>query len=132
MDYCKVTVLGRMTQDPELRYTPGGTAVASFSVAINRKYRKGNGKELVEAVTFIPVRSFGKAAENAGQHLSKGRTILVDGELRQDEWTDKETKEKRRLMYIAAQKIIYLGKSNGQPAAQQDEPADAADGDVPF
>jgi single-strand DNA-binding protein len=99
-------MLGRLTQDPEVRYTPSGTAVASFSVAVNRKYRKAEGEELVEAVTFVSVRSFGKPAEHAGQYLHKGRQVLVDGELRQDEWTDKESGEKRQRLYVVAQRMI--------------------------
>lgn len=131
MDYCKVIVHGRLTQDPEIRYTPGGAAVANFSVAVNRKFRKGDGGELVEAVTFLPVRTFGKSAENAGQYLAKGRPVLIDGELRSSEWKDKESGQNRSMLYVAAQKIIYLGKGNGQPAPQE-EPSDAADADVPF
>jgi single-strand DNA-binding protein len=132
MDYCKVIVHGRLTQDPEIRYTAGGTPIASFSIAINRKYRKGDSGELTEAVTFVPVRVFGKAAEHAGQYLGKGRAVLVDGEIRSSEWTDKESGKGRYLLYVAAQKIIYLGKANGQPApAGPEEPSETAD-DVPF
>ena len=132
MDYCRITMLGRLTQDPEVRYTPSGTAVAGFSVAVNRKYRKAESEELVEAVTFVSVRSFGKPAEHAGQYLHKGRQVLVDGELRQDEWTDKESGEKRQRLYVVAQRIIYLGKAgngNGQTAGQDTVEGEA---DIPF
>jgi single-strand DNA-binding protein len=131
MDYCRITMLGRLTQDPEVRYTPSGTAVASFSVAVNRKYRKAESEELVEAVTFVSVRSFGKPAEHAGQYLHKGRQVLVDGELRQDEWTDKESGEKRQRLYVVAQRIIYLGKGNGNGQAAGQESAEG-DADIPF
>jgi single-strand DNA-binding protein len=131
MDYCKVIVHGRLTQDPEIRYSQAGTAIASFSVAINRKYRKGDGGELTEEVTFLPVRVFGKMAENAGEHLSKGRAVLVDGELRSSEWQDKESGDQRRMLYLAAQKIIYLGKPNGQPAGSGGS-ADETDPEIPF
>ncbi len=135
MDYCKVIVHGRLTQDPEIRYTPAGMAVASFSVAVNRKFRKGDSGELTEAVTFLPIRAFGKLAEHAGQYLGKGRPVLVDGELRSSEWTDKESGKGRYMLYVAAQKIIYLGKANGHPPqadAAPEEPGEAADADVPF
>lgn len=134
MDYCRITMLGRLTQDPEVRATPSGTAVAGFSVAINRKYRKAETEETVEAVTFVAVRAFGKQAEHAGQYLQKGRQVLIDGELRQDEWNDKESGEKRQRLYVVAQRIIYLGKSNGNGHAQtagQDSP-DQGDADIPF
>lgn len=130
MDYCKIILHGRLTQDPEIRYTPSGAAVASFSVAINRKYRKGEEGKLAEAVTFVPVRSFGKAAEHAGEHLGKGRAVLIDGELRASEWKG-EGAETRRMLYVAAQKIIYLGKANGKPA-DREQSADAEGGDIPF
>ena len=131
MDYCKVIVHGRLTQDPEIRYTPSGTAVANFSVAINRKFRKSDGGDLAEAVTFLPVRAYGKAAEHAGQYLGKGRAVLVDGELRSSDWTDKESGQNRHMLYVAAQKIIYLGKAtNGQSAAPEEQAG--AESDVPF
>jgi len=133
MDYCKVIVHGRLTKDPEIRFTPGGTAVANFTVAVNRKFRKGNSGEATEAVTFLPVRTYGKSAEHAGQYLAKGRPVLVDGELRSSEWTDKATGQGRSMLYVAAQKIIYLGKGNGNgQSAPQEEANDAADADVPF
>jgi len=132
MDYCRITLLGRLTADPDIRYTPAGTPVTSFSMAVNRKYRRGDSEEVQDAVTFVPVRVYGKTAEHAGQYLGKGRTVLVDGELRSSEWQDQEGKD-HRLMYVAAQKVIFLGKGNGngQPAAEQ-EPAEATDADIPF
>jgi len=130
MDYCKVIVHGRLTQDPEIRYTPSGTAVANFSVAINRKFRKGNGGDLTEAVTFLPVRAYGKVAEDAGQYLGKGRAVLVDGELRSSAWKDKDSGQNRSMLYVAAQKIIYLGKANGQSAPPEEQ--GDKDADVPF
>ncbi len=100
-------------------------------MAINRKFRTGNSEELTEAVTFLPIRVFGKQAENAGQYLGKGRPVLVDGEIRSSEWTNKESGVTRRMLYVAAQKIIYLGKTNGQQETQP-EPAPADDADIPF
>lgn len=132
MDYCRITMLGRLTQDPEVRATPGGTAVAGFSVAINRKYRKAETEEIVEAVTFVAVRAFGKHAEHSGQYLHKGRQVLIDGELRQDEWTDKVSGEKRQRLYVVAQRIIYLGKSNGNAQASAPEGTDQGEADIPF
>jgi single-strand DNA-binding protein len=130
MDYCKVIVHGRLTQDPEIRYSPAGTAMVSFSVAINRKFRKGESEDLTEAVTFLPVRAYGKMAEDAGKYLGKGRAVLVDGELRSSEWKDKESGQSRSMLYVAAQKIIYLGKANGQSPPPEEQAG--ADSDVPF
>ena len=132
MDYCRITMLGRLTQDPEVRATPGGMAVAGFSVAINRKYRKAETEEMVEAVTFVAVRAFGKHAEHAGQYLHKGRQVLIDGELRQDEWMDKESGEKRQRLYVVAQRIIYLGKANGNGQTATPDSPDPGEADIPF
>lgn len=130
MDYCKTIIQGRLTKDPKVRYTPSGAAIASFSVAINRKFRKGGEEELTEAVTFVPVRAFGKAAEGAGLYLAKGRGVLIDGELRSSEWKG-ENDQTRRMLYLAAQKIIYLAKANGKPASQEVQ-EEGADPDIPF
>lgn len=130
MDYCRIILHGRLTQDPEIRYNGSGAAVTSFSVAINRKYRKGKKEELAEAVTFVPIRSFGKTAEHAVEHLAKGKAVLIDGELRSSEWKGDDGETRRRL-YVAAQKIIYLGKTNGKPA-DREQSADAEGGDIPF
>ena len=89
------------------------------------------GGELTEAVTFLPARVFGKQAENTGQYLGKGRPVLVDGEIRSSEWTHKDSGVTRRMLYVAAQKIIYLGKANGQPVSPEETEA-VTEGDVPF
>lgn len=130
MDYCRIILHGRLTQDPEIRYNGSGAAVASFSVAINRKFRKGEGDKLTEAVTFVPIRAYGKTAEHAVEHLGKGRPVLIEGELRSSEWKG-EGGEPRRMLFVAAQKIIYLGKANGK-AAFQENSADTSEADVPF
>lgn len=130
MDYCRIILHGRLTQDPEIRYNGSGAAVTSFSVAINRKFRKGEEGKLTEAVTFVPIRSYGKTAEHAVEHLGKGRAVLIDGELRSSEWKGEDGETRRRL-YVAAQKIIYLGKGNGKPAPQG-ESGDTSDEDIPF
>lgn len=127
MDYCKIIVQGRMTKDPEIRYSQNGNPVASFSVAVNRKYRKKDSTELSEAVTFIPVRVFGRQAENAGEYLGKGRGVLIDGELRSSEWKGEHGKN-NRMLYIATQKIIYLGKPNGKDSGGESD----METDIPF
>ena len=99
-----------------------------------RKDRKAETEEIVEAVTCVAVRTFGKHAEHAGQYLHKGRQVLIDGELRQDEWTDKESGEKRQRLYVVAQRIIYLGNGKGHGPGQtaaQDSP-EQGEADIPF
>ena len=84
----KVILMGNLTRDPELRYTPKGTAVAKLSLALNRKYTDKDGQS-VEETTFVDVDAFGKQAETLGQYMQKGRAILLEGRLKMDEWDDK-------------------------------------------
>ena len=89
----KVILLGNLTRDPEVRYTPNGIAVANFAIAVNRKYKQG--EETKEEVSYIDIVVFGKQAENCGQYLNKGDAALIEGRLQQRRWDDKETGQKR-------------------------------------
>ena len=94
----KVILLGNLTRDPEVRYTPGGTAVASFAIAVNRRYKQG--EETKDEVSYIDIVVFGKTAENCGQYLNKGDAILVEGRLQQRRWDDKDSGQKLSLIHI--------------------------------
>src|SRR5512141_339159 len=111
----KVILLGNLTRDPEVRYTPNGSAVASFAIAINRKYK--HGEETKEEVSYIDIVVFGKQAEACGQYLNKGDGILVDGRLQQRRWDDKETGQKRSKVEVVAQSVNFMPKRSGQQAA---------------
>ena len=102
----KVFLLGNLTRDPELRYTPNGTAVAGFGVAVNRRYTTKEG-DRKEEVDFFEVEVWDKQAENCNEYLSKGRGILVEGRLRQDRWED-ESGNKRSKLKIVASTIQFL------------------------
>jgi single-strand DNA-binding protein len=93
-NFNKVILMGNLTRDPELRYTPKGTAVARIGLACNRKWKSETG-EMKEEVTFVDVDAFGKTAETIGQYLKKGRPILIEGRLRYETWEDKQTKQKK-------------------------------------
>jgi single-strand DNA-binding protein len=80
----KVILIGNLTRNPELRYTPNGTPVASLGLAVSRRYKQG--EELKEEVCFVDIVVFGKQAEHCGQYLSKGSGIIVDGRLQQRRW----------------------------------------------
>src|SRR5512137_1632851 len=110
----KVILLGNLTRDPEVRYTPSGTAVASFAIAVNRKYKQG--EETKDEVSYIDIVVFGKTAENCGQYLNKGDGILVDGRLQQRRWDDKETGQKRSKVEVVAQTVNFMPKRSGQGA----------------
>ncbi len=84
----KVILLGNLTRDPEVRYTPKGTAVTDLGLAVNRTYTADNGEKR-EEVTFVDVTFWGRTAEVAGEYLKKGRPVFVEGRLQLDSWDDK-------------------------------------------
>jgi single-strand DNA-binding protein len=107
--YNKVILLGNLTSNPELRYTPNGTPISNFSLAVNRRFRQG--EELKEEVCFIDIVVFGMQAENCGNYLTKGRGVIVDGRLQQRRW-ETEDGQKRSKHEVVAESIQFLGKSS--------------------
>jgi single-strand DNA-binding protein len=108
----KVILVGNLTRDPELRYTPKGTAIAKVGLAVNRVWTNEAG-EKKEEVTFIDVDVFGRTAENVGQYMRKGRPILVEGRLKLDQWDDKATGAKRSKLGVVAETVQFLGSAPG-------------------
>jgi len=106
--YNKVLLMGNLTRDPEVRYTPKGTAVAAIGLAVNRVYTTDAG-EKKEEVTFVDVEVWGRQAETAGEYLSKGRPVFVEGRLKLDSWDDKETGQKRSKLKVVGERIQFLG-----------------------
>ena len=133
----KVILAGNLTRDPELRYTPKGTAVARIGLACNRKWKSETG-EMKEEVTFVDVDAFGKTAETIAQYLKKGRPILLEGRLRYETWEDKQTNQKKSKLGVVLENFQFLdsgrggegGEAPSRPAAQTDKPP-AAPGDAP-
>jgi single-strand DNA-binding protein len=107
----KVILVGNLTRDPELRYTPKGTAIAKIGLAVNRVWRNEAG-ETKEEVTFVDVDVFGRTAENVGQYMRKGRPILIEGRLKLDQWDDKQTGQKRSRLGVVAETVQFLGSAN--------------------
>ncbi|OGW56859.1 MAG: single-stranded DNA-binding protein [Nitrospirae bacterium RBG_16_43_8] len=105
----KIILIGNLTKDPELRYTPQGTAVASFRIAVNSKIKQHG--ELKDETLFIGVVVFGKQAESAGQYLSKGRSVLVEGRLQERSWEKDGQKHSR--MEVVASSVRFLSKKTG-------------------
>jgi len=101
----KVILIGNLTRDPELRYTPQGTSVCNFGIAVNRKYKQGD--EMKEEVTFINIVVFGKQADNCGQYLNKGNPVLVEGRLQERRWETEEG-QKRSKHEVVAQSVQFL------------------------
>ncbi|MFN3483951.1 MAG: single-stranded DNA-binding protein [Planctomycetota bacterium] len=107
-NFNSVVVVGRLTRDPELRYTPSGAPVCSFSIATSRRYVKEDGGR-AEATTFLDVDVWRRMAEICKQFLRKGREVLVLGSLRQSRWKDPKTQESRSKIRIVAQQVQFLG-----------------------
>ena len=114
-NFNKVILAGNMTRDPELRYTPKGTAIAKFGLAINRTWTNEAG-EKKEEVTFVDVDAFGKQAEVIGQYLRKGRPVLVEGRLKLDQWDDKQTGQKRSRLGVILESFSFLDSGNRDAA----------------
>ena len=103
----KVILIGNLTRDPELRYTPQGTSVCSFGLAVNRKYKQG--EEMKEEVTFINIVVFGKQADTCGQYLSKGSSTLIEGRLQERRW-ETDDGQKRSKHEVVAQNVRFLSR----------------------
>jgi len=107
----KVMLIGNLTRDPEVRYTPKGTAVADIGLAINRYFQNDNG-ERQEETTFVDVTLWGKQAELAQQYLGKGRPVYIEGRLQLDSWQDKDG-QKRNKLKIVCENMQFLGSRDG-------------------
>ncbi|MCB1064210.1 MAG: single-stranded DNA-binding protein [Verrucomicrobiae bacterium] len=104
----KVMLIGNLTRDPEVRYTPKGTAVTDIGLAVNRNYTTDNGEKR-EETTFVDVTLWGRQAEIAGQYMKKGRPIYIEGRLQMDTWQDKQTGQNRTRLKIVGDAFQFLG-----------------------
>ncbi len=104
----KVLLMGNLTRDPEVRYTPKGTAVCDLGLAVNRTYTADNG-ERREETTFVDITLWGKTAELAGQYLSKGRPVFIEGRLKFDSWDDKASGQKRSKLSVVGETMQFIG-----------------------
>jgi len=108
----KVMLMGNLTRDPEVRYTPKGTAVAELGLAINRVYSAENGEKR-EETTFVDVTLWGRTAEIAGEYLKKGRPVFIEGRLQLDTWDDKTTGQKRSKLKVVGEAMQLMGSRGG-------------------
>jgi single-strand DNA-binding protein len=143
----KVILLGNLTRDPEVRYTPKGSAVCDLGLAVNRNYTLDNGEKR-EEVTFVDVVLWARLAEIAGEYLKKGRPVFIEGRLQMDSWDDKQTGQKRTKLRVVGETMQLLGsrpsggggdapeterppRAAGKPAAAA-APAAPDDDEIPF
>jgi single-strand DNA-binding protein len=111
--YNKVILIGNLTRDPELRYTPKGMAIAKLGIAVNRSWRNEAG-ETKEEVTFIDIDAFGRQAETLAQYLKKGSPLMIEGRLKLDQWDDKQSGQKRSKLGVILEGFQFLGGGKGE------------------
>jgi single-strand DNA-binding protein len=136
----KVMLIGNLTRDPELRYTPSGTAVADFGLAVNRKFKDQ------EETTFVDCVVWARQAEVLTEYMKKGRPIFIEGRLTYDQWEDRRTGDKRSKLKVTVENFQFLGSRGDDgggraarserrpPRAQQpaEEERYELDEDIPF
>ena len=146
----KVILIGNLTRDPEVKFTPKGSAVADVGLAINRNYTLDNGEKREETI-FVDVELWGRLAEIAGEYAKKGRPIYIEGRLRMDTWEDKTSGQKRSRMKVVGENLQLLGgrppggggeeeghhesrpQRTARPAPPQQPPKSSEpDDDIPF
>ena len=118
-NFNKVLLIGNLTKDPELRYTPQGTAVVNLRLAVNRKFKDKN-QEMKEEVCFITAVVWDKQAETCNQYLHKGSSVFVEGRLQSRSWED-ASGNKRSVIEVRAERVQFLGAPSGKakPVAEQ-------------
>ena len=142
-----ITVVGNLTRDPELRFTPNGTPVASFAVAVNKRYQDKNSGEWVNSADFFNIVTWFKLAENCAESLTKGDRVLISGRLSQENWEDKEGQKRTSFRIVAnvvAPSLEFATckidknervESSAMPSREGDnagEDLDFSDDDIPF
>lgn len=139
MSFNKIILVGNLGRDPELRYTPQGTPVCSFSMATNER-RKDKTGEMQDQTTWFRVTLWGRQAETASQYLTKGRPVYIEGRLRVEEWTDRDGKPRHTLEVHATEMQFIGGRGGEEPQMERAASAGAsasdvgepADDDIPF
>ncbi len=126
--------MGNLTRDPELRYTPSGTAIASFGIAINRTWTGADG-EKKEEVCYVDINMFGRRAEVINEYFSKGSPIFIEGRLQFQQWETKDG-QKRNTLRVVAEDFQFIGgkakKNEGSSAPEGVGPNDVNEEEIPF
>jgi len=125
----KVLLIGNLTRDPELRYTSGGTAVASFGLAVNRKFKQG--EEWKDEVCFVDITVWAKQGENCAEYLNKGSLAFIEGRLNYQTWEDKQSGQQRSKLEVVANNVQFLTKQ-GAKMDMGSGSSPVPDDDIPF
>ncbi len=121
----KVMLIGNLTRDPEVKFTPKGTAIAEIGLAINRAWKNEAG-EKQEETTFVDVTLWGRQAEIARDFLAKGKPVYIEGRLQLDSWDDKQTGQKRNKLKVTGEQMQLLGARDGSGGGNYDRGASAS------
>jgi single-strand DNA-binding protein len=141
----KVILLGNLTRDPELRYTPQGSAVCEFALALNSVYTNKQTGQKVEEVSYIDLVAWGKTGETIAEYMKKGRQIMVEGRLKQDRWEAQDGKKMSKVR-VTVESFTFVGarpggeggapgpagKGGAAPAGPEDGPPPGQEEDIPF
>ncbi|MCB1205953.1 MAG: single-stranded DNA-binding protein [Verrucomicrobiae bacterium] len=127
--YNRVTLVGNLTRQPELRKTKTGASVTDLGLALNRIWNTENG-ERQEETTFVEVTVWGRAAENAAQYLQKGRSVLVEGRLQMETWQDKQTGQERHRLKVVADALQFLGAVHESGTSDRETDSTGRRGDL--
>lgn len=117
----KILLMGNITRDPELKFTPKGTAVCQFGLAVNSSYKSGDGEKR-EEVTFFDIEAWGKVAELIAEHCKKGKPIYIEARAKTETWDDKQTGQKRSKMKFVLEQFQFLGGKDDDRAPGPDRP----------
>ena len=149
-NFNKVLLMGNLTRDPEVRYTPKGTAVGDLAIAINDSYKAQDGT-IKETVTYVDIEVWGRQAETCKQYLTKGRPIFIEGKLKLDQW--EQDGQKKQKLKVTADRVQFLGGGPGRsgggsasaggggdtarparpaPTGPEETPPPPSDDDIPF
>lgn len=143
MSFNKIILVGNLGRDPELRYTPQGTPVCSFTMATNERRKNRDSGEQEDQTTWFKVTLWGRQAETASQYLTKGRPVYIEGRLRLEEWTDRDGKQ-RYTLEVNATDMQFIGgarndgetsggvSSRGGTSHVRDNENELTDDDIPF
>ena len=142
MSFNRIIIVGNLGRDPELRYTPQGTPVCSFTMATNDRRKDKNG-EMQDQTTWFRVTLWNRQAETASQYLHKGKSVYIEGRLRVEEYTDRDGKL-RHSLEVTATDMQFIGSRSDEPAQERTssaaaaagpgsaEPPELSDEDIPF
>jgi single-strand DNA-binding protein len=113
-NYNKVLLMGNLTRDPELRYTPGGSAVCEIGMAVNRQWKNPQSGEMQEETTFVDVTVWGRQGETLNQYMSKGRPIFIEGRLQLDSWETQDGQKRSKLKVVGERFQFIGGRGDGE------------------